>query len=319
VTSGDRAIARAAQLAAIEYWTPERMDAAIPIKIPRMREGTAPSGTIPDAGLKPHQVPGSQPRVGSTGGPSVSPTGYLYPFPFERYTLPKAQYKTFPFMAIGKIYFRQGSFDYVCSGASVAGNPRQIVYTAGHCVSNGAGGWSSNMVFVPARRNGTNLYGVFPAKVMVTSYAWHTSGDLSYDFGAFDVGKNALGQTLRSRVGYLGFAWNQSRLQHWTIVGYPQASPFNGEKQWLCQASHAVDDVVVPGVGYDPIGVGCDLTAGVSGGPWLMWFMHGNLINSVASYKWSDQPLALYGPYFENVANQVRCTAATGTNGANTC
>ena len=66
------------------------------------------------------------------------------------------------------------------------------------------------------------------------------------------------------------------------------------------------------------MGIGCDMTSGSSGGPWVTMWRRGSYINSVNSYRYtSTQPLAMYGPYLDILANQVRCAAATG--GSTTC
>jgi hypothetical protein len=132
------------------------------------------------------------------------------------------------------------------------------------------------------------------------------------DLGAFSVGRNASGQLLRGTVGALGFAWDQPRTQHWDVFGYPAAAPFDGERIQKCEASHAADDVAIVGAGPDPMAIGCDLGGGSSGGPWIMSFKRGTYINSVMSYGYNAQPLAGYGPYFDGLANVIRCLAATG-------
>ena len=72
--------------------------------------------------------------------------------------------------------------------------------------------------------------------------------------------------------------------------------------------------------GFDPIGVGCDMTGGSSGGPWIIKLRRGNLLNGITTYGYSAQPGALYGPYFrDNTANRIRCAAATGNANATTC
>ena len=95
----------------------------------------------------------------------------------------------------------------------------------------------------------------------------------------------------------------------------------------VCESSHATDDTSVPGIGADPQGVGCDMTGGSSGGPWVMGWKNqtgpnplpgGGFVNGHNDYKYGTQPLAMYSPYFDSVANQVRCGAATGS-GTATC
>ncbi|MDQ3986115.1 MAG: hypothetical protein M3280_06410 [Actinomycetota bacterium] len=317
---------RPQRVAALEYWTEERMRNAIPMEA--RVSGEAPDGDVSsdDAGGPPVSIRGRAPASArSFGGDEPEgrtvgdpePVGYTYPFPFTRHGV-DGKYTRYPYRTVGKIFFTQGGSNFVCSGASVVSSPNNAVYTAGHCVSDGAGAFSTNVVFSPARKNSRNRYGLFPGGQLWTTSAWHFNGDLTRDFAAFAVGTNGAGNTLQSRVGTLGFQYNQSRVQHWDTFGYPATGGFTGETQITCKASHAVDDTGIPGGGPDPMGIGCDSTGGASGGPWITMFLRGSFLNSVNSYKYpSTQPGAMYGPYFDILANQVRCAAATG--GSTTC
>jgi hypothetical protein len=303
----------------IEYWSPARMKAARTVRMP------APSTRTPRLGaaLRPDAEPGhldGSSRGGGAPTAALTPAdAYTYPFPFTRYAVEAALYETYPYRTVGRIFFRQNGVDYACSGASVAGSPRQVVYTAGHCLSDGAGVFSRKVVFVPAYRDGKAPYGVFPALNLWVTTGWHEDSDFTYDLGAFNVGRNAAGQLLRNRVGYLGFAWNQSPEQHWNVLGYPSSSPFTGRTMQVCQASYAADDLAVEGSGPWPTGIGCDMTRGSSGGPWVVGWKRSNWLNGVNSYKYDSQPLATYGPYFDDAAVGILCAAATGNAAATSC
>lgn len=316
VSSGPQAVTVAQQRRVLDYWTPERMAAARPMPAPAVRSGGAIGGVSqegPDG--PPVGIAGSGSRAEAGSAFSISgaqPLAYAYPFPFTRYDVEGPLQKMAPYKAIGKMYFSQSGNDFVCSGASVKAT-RNIVFTAGHCISNGAGTFSTNVLFSPARRPGAHPHGRFPGLGMTTTTIWHFDGDLTGDFGAFEVATNNAGQTLKSRVGALGFAYNQSRIQHWNAFGYPAQPPFSGNTMVRCEASHAVDDTAIPGTGPDPMGIGCDMTPGSSGGPWIMRLRTDNWLNSVNSYRYlPGQPLAMYGPYFDSLANQVRCSAGGG-------
>ena len=245
---------------------------------------------------------------------SVQPAQYDYPFPFTRYYVDKVLYPgTYPYIAVGAIFFVQNGTNYRCSGASVLSSPAyQTVWTAGHCVSDGNGTFDSRAVFVPSYKNGKAPYGVFPAKFLATSAAWHLDGDLTGDLGAMRVGRNGAGRTLQSRVGSLGFAWNQPRVQHWNDFGYPAAPPFTGRWMVTCDASHAYDDTAIQGAAPTPFAIGCDMTGGSSGGPFILAFKSGNYINGHNDYTYVDPawPKAMFSPYFDDLANAVRCLAS---------
>ena len=307
---------------AVAYWTEERMRNATPLPAPRVTN-PAPEDT---ASTALPSGPGKSIRGGDSlaGEPPLAETSfgsqvltYTYPFPFTRHAV-DATYRRFPYKAVGKIFFTQGGVDRVCSGASVVSSPQNAVYTAGNCVSDGAGNFSTNVVFVPARQAGKNPYKKFPGSQLWTTSGWHFSGELTRNFAAFSVGTNPDGATLQSKVGTLGFQYDQSRVQHWDLLAYPADAPFNGERMVHCKASHATDDTGIPGSGPDPIGIGCDMTDGAHGGPWITMLNRGSYINSVVAYRYPvSQPGAVYGPYFDILANQVRCAAATG--GSTSC
>jgi V8-like Glu-specific endopeptidase len=321
VVGSSAAVTASAQARVLAYWTEERMRNAKPMAL-KAASGAAPSGQVSsDEGASPRSIKGSG-RISKDEPPAVTSfgaeaAGYTYPFPFTRHAV-DGSYLRYPYRTVGKIFFTQGTADFVCSGASVVSSPNNAVYTAGHCVSDGAGSFSTNVLFVPARKSGSNPYGTFAGTQLWTTSAWHFSGDLTGDFAAFAVGLNGAGNTLQGRVGTLGFSYDQSRVQHWDAFGYPAASPFTGGTMVTCKASHGADDTGIPGGLADPMGIGCDMTSGASGGPWITMLNRGSLLNSVNSYKYpSTQPGAMYGPYLGLLANQVRCAAATG--GSTTC
>jgi V8-like Glu-specific endopeptidase len=319
VSSGSVPVARS--VSAKSYWTEARMQKAhpMPIKSPsRVRPRVVQESKV---GGKPGRVSGSVPSADGSGINAGEPVGdnYEYPYPYTRRTVEIELQKVYPYRTVGKVFMRQNGINYVCSGASVQSAPHQVVFTAGHCLNDGAGHWSTNVIFVPARRNYKNPYGTFAATKLWALKGWKESHDFAFDQAAFSVGKNSKGKTLQSQVGSLGFAWNQDRIQHWDLFGYPAAYPFSGERPVTCGASHAVDDAVSATGGFDTIGVGCDMTGGSSGGPWILALGHGNYLNGLISYGYDVQPEAIYGPYFSSKTNELRCRAATGDGSATTC
>ena len=309
------------------YWTRARMQAARPMPKADVGRRKAVAATSPKAGSHPQRIESSVPNGGGGGSFDGSPVdpNYDYPYPFTRRTLEKQLQTVFPYRTVGVVFMRQDGVDYVCSGSSVQSKPRQVVFTAGHCLFDGDGHGSSHVVFVPAYRNGSAPYGTFAATFTWSFAVWKNGGNDAFDMGAFSVGRNSKGKTLQSQVGALGFAWNQSRVQHWDLLGYPADYPFSGEKPVVCEASHAFDDAPVDNdgnpvtKGYDPIGVGCDMTGGSSGGPWILSLGRGNYLNGLVSYGYDSEPGGIYGPYFGKEANWLRCRAATGNPTAMTC
>ena len=65
------------------------------------------------------------------------------PIPFTRYE--PATYNP----AHGKVFFSDGAANYVCSGTALSSGNQSVVWTAGHCVNEGPGGFYTNWAFVP--------------------------------------------------------------------------------------------------------------------------------------------------------------------------
>jgi V8-like Glu-specific endopeptidase len=242
--------------------------------------------------------------------PAAATAAYTYPFPFSRYENLAADYSAYPYKTIGKVFFKQGTQSFVCSASSI-GN--YAVITAGHCVSDGLGHFHTNWVFVPAYNAGAAPFGQWTANMLIVSSAWHTGGGSlwSEDFGGAVLNKVG-GLKISQKVGWLGWAVNLTTTQHWHSIGYPQAAPFNGAKQIVCAASWATND------GTNRFGIGCDATGGTSGGPLIRLLRPGvtgatNYVNGLNSYKYNNQPLALYSPYFGNNAkSQIACLVNSG-------
>ncbi len=204
----------------------------------------------------------------------------------------------------GKVFFTEAGVNYVCSGTALTSSNRSTVWTAGHCVNDGAGTFHSNWAFVPGYRNGSAPYGTWTARNLWTSSGWNGSGDFSYDVGAAAVATNG-GQSLTDVVGGRGIAFNYDRNQSFVDYGYPAAPPFDGSKLWVCEAAHASDDTSASPA---TMGIGCDMTGGSSGGGWTV----GNTVYSVNSYGYSNQPNVMYGPYQGTVVQGVYNAAQSG-------
>jgi V8-like Glu-specific endopeptidase len=77
-------------------------------------------------------------------------------------------YTTYPYSTVGKVFFRQNGRSWVASAASIGNNG---IFTAGHVVhagNNQASGWSTNMVFVPAYKDGVAPFGQFTVRQLFT-------------------------------------------------------------------------------------------------------------------------------------------------------
>ncbi len=300
-------------------WTEAEMAAAKPYPVSELQgkeEMLFPAGNSPDAqsataqittfasGLAEGEVgvPTDLSGLPSFGSPSA-PSGYTYPAPFTRYTYySKTLFKEYPYKTIGKLYFVQYGTAYVCSAASIGG---YAIWTAGHCVHKGDGlssGWSYFTMFLPGYDAGKKKLGAWYGSKLWSLNGWINGGDLRYDMGGivlFRTKRKALSQ----KVGWLGFAYTPDTSPyyaqyHWFGIGYPQAAPFDGQKQVVCASSYAYSDASFGNP--NPVGVGCDQTGGTSGGPWILAFGSGYYLNGNMSYRYlnPDHPLEIFSPYF---------------------
>lgn len=302
-------------MAASQPWTKERMEAAQPYPLPVFDGEPEMSPELDRADGSPGLIP-SKPPEGTNvttifednadRSSNTVPLSYTYPAPYTQYQNFDS-YTVFPYSTIGVLFFSQYGFDYRCSAASI-GN--FAIWTAGHCIHTGDNsdfGWSTNVVFVPAYKNGNAPLGVWTADNLWTRTEWYSSEDLRFDIGGAILDTNSSGKSISQVVGNLGFAYNLSNDQHWFSFGYPSQSPFNGTTQEICSSSFAYTDtnMGIP----NPVGVGCSMTPGSSGGPWIRQFsgMAGtsNFLNGNNSYRYTSHPEEMFSPYFGIKAKEL--------------
>lgn len=308
-----------------DYWTAERMRNAVPLDLklddqPFSYEAQAAEPTDP-----PVVQQGEKPLLGKSsvaGKKLYVPLEPDQPVEQDEEQTPSADdillhdgerphpftgaeifdsYEQYPLRTIGKLFFSRNGGDFVCSASALASDNLRLVWTAGHCVAAGDGvNWSYNVRFVPAYRYGAAPFGVWEVCGLYTTSPWFNSSDLAQDFGAIKVCDRPDGARLHEVVGSLGFMANIARVQHWNSFGYPAAPPFNGESMHTCQAGFGRDD---GGLFPMTIGIGCDMTGGSSGGPWILGFNRlggGNFLNGLNSYGYGSLPNVMFSPYFGN-------------------
>jgi hypothetical protein len=243
-----------------------------------------------------------------------------YPYPFRRYVWRGAETRL-PARTIGKIFFDEDGEPYVCSGSVVNSNNKSVVWTAGHCVIKGGSGngWHENWIFVPAFRpsgacsesdNGARCpYGQWiprDGRSMFTTTAWASRGGLGYDVAAVVVAPKD-GTSIVNRLGGQGITFNRSPREFFRDFGYPEQAPFYSNL-FVCEAATQGFDHPDTDDNQTTLGIGCDMTGGASGGPWVIGARGPSglgWVNSVNSYKYNSQPAAMYGPYLGTAAMQV--------------
>lgn len=308
------------------YWTKERMMNAKPAPMPAM--GGAPEDHMSGKQGKGEQDPGagepgqmegmdgdaSSVLMSGDEGEAMAMAGAIdlqaddiqtltHVPPHVTTYVPTSYYPYQPWRTIGKVFFSDGVYNYVCSGSSIGG---RAVLTAGHCVSNGGGTWYSNWRFVPRYLAGSAPDGVWSAAFLSAFGAWHTTGNLCRDVG-FAITNNQAGLKLSQKVGALGFAWNYSQWQNFNMFGYPAAAPWNGQYMVHTEASTA--ELASPN-GCTPYvkGIGTTQTGGTSGGPWILNyapFTVGNVnhANGVNSFVYTAHPNVIFSPHFDTAVH----------------
>ncbi|MFC3688344.1 hypothetical protein [Aquipuribacter hungaricus] len=290
-----------AQVQAVaDYWTPERMRAArsadvlAPVVSPGQASAAdvAPGSTSRVAGRQPQAKPS---RPGGGGGSTGAVTG-------APWTAGTAVVGT-----TGKVFFTLGGSNYVCSGSAVTSGNESTVLTAGHCLHEGPGAFATNFAFVPGYADGARPYGTFVATDLWTTQQWQASGDFVYDVGFAEVAPVG-GATLTDTVGAQGIGFAASRTDFRYAFGYPAARPYDGSDLIHCAGTVSRDPY-----GQDTLGLGCTMTGGSSGGPWLSGFSTTTglgTLTSVNSYKYTADASRMYGPYLGAVAEQLYRTAS---------
>jgi len=261
--------------AIVHYWTDARMKNAIPAE----RAG--------------------KPQAGKPGGPK------RVTYPYTALT-PPTPYTSSPTNTNGKVYFTEGNTNYVCSGTALASANSSVVWTAGHCVNAGPGAFHTNWMFVPAYLNGTTPYGKFTATNLYSTPGWVGARDFRYDLGAAAVNTSTTsGLKLTTALsGGRQLRTGGPVLANYTLYGYPAASPFHGQTLRGCSSPFGLFDPY--SAEPKPIGVGCDMTGGSSGGAWLNGA--GEVV-SVNSFGYSTYRNVMFGPQQGSAAADLYAAA----------
>lgn len=251
------------------YWTAERMENAIPAQKQRAA------------------APGPKSRKAPKGtAQQIAPP-----------------YTSAPTRTNGKVFFTDDGLNYVCSGTALLSGNKSTVWTAGHCVHDGASSFHTNWAFVPAYADGQRPYGTWAARDLLTTSGWANGGDFSYDTGAAVVSTNG-GSALTDVVGGRNIVFDSARTQQYAAHGYPAASPFNGQRLWVCNSPLRYNDT---SANPATMGIDCDMTGGSSGGGWIA----NEAVASVNSYGYRTLPNVMFGPYQGSVAQSLYTQAAS--------
>lgn len=303
--AGDKA--RAEHDRIVAYWTKDRIANAVPRDF--VKAG-GPVKAVPNAKKPPSPPPGGG------GGGSVTGASWNAGGPILART--------------GRVYFTMNNGNWICSGSVVDDNNRpgySLVLTAGHCaIDETDAEFASFWMFIPAFDTkptytcADSVHGCWTAVGLAVHDRFATAGSfntqaLTNDWAIAVVGpggKSGSAQ-LDATVGSypIGFSGVSSGNRLYSF-GYPAASPYSGNDLVYC-AGNITQDFWT---GNQTWGMGCNMTGGSSGGPWLSSFSEasGNgTLSSVNSYKYGNTA-SMYGPKF-NSRTQATYNAALSATG----
>ncbi len=167
------------------------------------------------------------------------------------------------------------------------------MFTAGHCVYDPRSRTAATrLAFIPSYDGGARPFGRWTVSKARTTEAWIRRENFDFDYATLTVRPRG-GQRIEEVVGGRPLATNTPRDQTYNAFGYP-SNFARAQRMWGCRGGYAGDDPrPIPG-GPPPIGMGCDMTTGASGGGWVDDL--GRLV-SVSSFGYGQRPGFLYGPY----------------------
>ncbi len=280
----------------LAYWTPARMKAATP------RDFVFD----PARGFQPLAKPGGGGGTGTVTGASWTGGGKML-------------------TATGRALFTMAGVDYICSGSIVkdGSTGRSVVLTAGHCVVENDGTFATNWIFIPSFDTSPSYdcakatYGCWVADALYADALFASAGSfndqaVTHDW-AFAVvaagGKD--GSQLDAGVrGSFDIQYSSGLLgQTLGAFGYPAAGKYRGKDLVYCKGPLGTD----PNTGGATWSMGCDMTGGSSGGPWVQgdasnWA--NAKLSSVNSYGYSGVK-SMFGPKFTS-GTQAVFNAADG-------
>ena len=303
-----KVITPAQQAAALKYWTRDRVAAAKPMSLMVDTGAPQPAAAVEDEAAA--GAPGFAPAgAAAPGAAKIARQAYPEDWAMARQTSALAEDEAlagpegtsqvftsyiindtlalqnmYPHRWVGRLSFSVPGGTAYCSATAISGN---VMLTAAHCLyDSSANLWYSNWVFRPAYRAGSAPFGAFVAQTCWVLTAWvnlsgsySISGWTKYDIGVCKMGNNSAGQTLNQAVGWMGRQWNASYTRHFHDMGYPFRNTSNS---LLPNAGAYLRTCVAESRLYttDTRGLGCNLGAGISGGPWVVSYA----INKVSGY-----------------------------------
>ncbi|WP_327089685.1 hypothetical protein OIE66_03420 [Nonomuraea sp. NBC_01738] len=278
-----------------EYWQPERLQRADDYS-PATPGGSAPKPTGTTAA--------------ATAGPAQRVTAPKTPQAVREVqpALPKGAPAA---KTTGKVFFRFGDKEFWCSASAVASKSKSVVATAGHCAYDSRlPGAAEYWIFVPnPGADGSTPDGIYVGSSLSLHEDWAGKGDYDFDYAFVSVhrgfvwekqkngsyGMRDVGR-LQDNVGGLGLAVGKGYGNRINAFGFPAGPqpdgtrPFNGKTLRTCVGGTSKTTAPGRDLQYGVLLQPCNLTAGASGGPWILKYSSSTklgLLNGVNSLTWN--------------------------------
>jgi hypothetical protein len=133
--------------------------------------------------------------------------------------VPAEHYGRHPYSRAGRLFFEVSAGRTASCSASSLG--KNILLTAGHCVSTGARVYYSKWMFCPQYYNGECVKGRFPGVKVWTTNEWHQRRQLGRDVAFIKVDKSSEGKEVEEVAGKYNMRYNGQRNLNCIALGYP--------------------------------------------------------------------------------------------------
>lgn len=203
---------------------------------------------------------------------------------------PPAQDVAAPQDTIGKLFLNGG----FCSASVISGN--NVIVTAAHCCyDRSSNNWIGGWVFTPGYNNGNAPFGNFDWATATVLTSWINNGDIPSDVCAIKLQNDSTGHGVSWYVGWLGRSWDWPSDQELHSAGYP-ANLGGGNVLEVCTAESFSPSSSCGG--GNVLNMGCSMTFGSSGGPWIRHYRSDDWVNGVVHGYDSQSCTGTFGQTF---------------------